>query len=625
MKRAVTITENHGGLSTDPKQGTKNSFYYSERIDFRKRPTGLSILPELSKESGSVVTDLITDMVQLPSGKIVAIGDQGGVYSRTTSGVWTKNGTTLTDTACGMEYNLQFDTIFISGLNSIHAITNADGRFSGGTFTVNSNYVDTSTDQSATDSTNTYTTTGTITETSANMLSFIPTIEPLVSVNIWVTTKGTGDVTVTMHDALNNLLGSVTKTAASLTNGALNTWTFTTPVRTTVAPQQSTFHFHVTHSGGTASTIGCATAATLSTARYETKVNRLVNPTNGFHPMMQFLQYLVIGNGRYLSAWEVGAGVPNAPSNLAFKRHILVFPSGYEVTSMATSTEYLAMAVEKKSTDDADEVQDGRIYFWDGVSINYNFQIAIPEGSPYGLFSHKNILYWFVAGSLWAWSGGEPVKVFQVPDTDTEFADASIYFINYPNTMGVRQGILMAGFPSETNNDEVQHAVYSYGSRNKNYANSFGLSYTTSNNLTNNGILRIGCVKTLGEKMLVSWRDDTTYGVDVVSGYSDPASDASYLSLIFDMNRPDKTKEAISIRIEFETLPTGATIIPKYAIDRGAEVQGPTATAGDTSVIFNINKRFKEIQIGFDATATVTTPVIISQTLVYEDLQYERD
>src|SRR4051812_33113515 len=109
------IQEFYGGQAQDLKLGPSHSFGYSRHLEFRKSPTSLTMLPATTKETGSTVVDLITDMVQLPSGLIVSIGDAGGVYTRSTSAVWAKNGTTLPNTAMGLAYVLQQDTIYIPG------------------------------------------------------------------------------------------------------------------------------------------------------------------------------------------------------------------------------------------------------------------------------------------------------------------------------------------------------------------------------------------------------------------------------------------------------------------------------------------------------------------------------
>lgn len=627
-KIPIVIVENHGGWSTDIKQGVRNSFSYSRHVDFRKRPTGLSLLPETVKESSTTVTGLVTEMLQLPSGKMVAIDDAGGVYTRTTGGTWAKNGTTLTDTAAGMIYNLQQDTIYIPGLNNLHSITNADGRFSGGSFTVNDLAITANVDQSATDSTNTYTTTTSINEGATHKLSVSPDIEPMYSIKLWITTKGTGDVTVTMHDAANNELAEVTKTAAQLTNGQLNEFVFTTPVRNTVKPNASTYHFHVTHDGaGTATTIGAATSSSFATARYETYANRFVNPNNGWHPAVQFLQYALFGNERYVAAWEIIS--QSAPANTEFLRHRVILEPGYEVTSMANWTEYVAIGAEKRSSSSTNEFQQGRIYFWDGVSPNWVFAIDVPEGAPYSLFSHKNILYYLAGGGWWAWAGGQPAKLFQMPGTDFEFTDGETYMINNPHMMAVRNGILLTGFPSETNATSTEHGVYSFGSRDKNYDDSFGYSYTMSTGSRTNGTLRLGMVKSHGDKLFLSWRDDSTYGVDIVDTNSDPFATGTYESLLLDFGRTDRDKLATKMIVTFETLPTGATITPKYKINRESswnnDDDAVQATAGDTSVELNINKEFKEIQLAIDLGATDTTPQVTSITLIIDDLRGEAD
>ena len=623
MKKPLVIQQFDGGNSADLKIGAPHSFYYSRHFDFRKSPTQLTILPATTKESASVVEDLITDMIQLPSGKIVAIDLSGGVYTRSTSGTWAKVAGSLTDTAMGMTYNDQQDTIYIPGQSALHSITNADGKFSGGSFTVNSNAISANVDQSATDSTNTYTTTGSITETATHKLSVTPTVEPQYSIKIWVTTKGTGDLVVTMHDAANNVLATETLANASITNGALNEFVFTTPVRTSVAPNGSTYHFHITHPSGTDSTIGTATASDFSTARYETYANRLVTTTNLMHPTDQFLQYIVIGNGRYVTYWEPIS--QSAPLNTEYLRHRLVFPPGYEVTSTAPYTEYQAYAAEKRSTSSTNEFQQGKIFFHDGTSQTYNFVIDVPEGAPYGLFSSKNVLYYFANGAWWAWSGGNPVKLKQMPNTDFEYTDTNTYMVNYPHTMAIRNGVLLGGFPSETNSTSIEHAVYSFGARDRNFNDSFGYSYSISTGTRTNGTLRIGCIRSFGDKLFISWRDDSTYGVDVVDPNSNPFASATWESLILDDGRPNKEKEAAEMFIDFTALPTGVTVTPKYKINRGDWVTGTAAVAGDTQVRLNINKRYKEIQIGFDVVATTATPTIYGVTLIRDTVTGEKD
>lgn len=635
-KFPITYNNFESGWASDIKG--PGSFWYSRSIDFRKSPSELTVLPGMVKESGSVFTDLATDMIELPSGAMVAIDRSGGVYQRATNGTWTKNATVLTNTAYGMFYIQQQDTIYIPGTSRIHSITNADGRF-GGSFTVNEGTFTNLQDQaSTTGHANTYTTTGSITETAVNQLTFIPTIEPLYSVKIWVVTKGSVSITVTMHDNANNILGTSTLLAANITNGAYNEFVFATPVRMLAKPNPASYHFHVTNSSGTASTIGTATASDVSTADYNTQSNRLVSPNNGFHPCIEFLQYILILNERYVVAWEPIS--QSAPSSSEFNQHRLTFPQGYEGTSSALYTQYVAIAAGRSSTSVTNDIQDGKIFLWDGTSTTYNFIINVPEGIPYGLHAHKDRLVYFAGGSWWAWAGGDPAKIFQMRNTDSEFSASSTYMLNYPNSMTVRNSILLGAFPSETNSTVIEHGIYSFGQRDKNYPESIGESYNMSTgSLTNaSTTLRQGMIKNFGDKLFLSWRDGSTYGVDKVDSNSTAATSATWESLISDLqivttkrrfSRPDNDKQATYLIITFNTaLPTGTTVTPKYKINREAnwETQSPgTAVAGDTSIKININKRYKEAMVGMDIVTTGSTPHISAIIFVTDSLGSESD
>lgn len=624
-KQSISINSWIGGLSGDDQEGQPKSFAYSKHLDFRKSPSRLTVLPKTTKDSGSTVTDLITQGIQLPSGKKVFIDLAGGVYTRSTSGTWAKLAGSLGTTAYGMVYNPIHDTIYVPNQYNISTITGADGVY-GGTITNSANTFTANQDQSGGTTANTYTTTGSVNEGATHKLSFTPAVDPLYSIKIYVTTKGTGDLLVTLHDAANNTLATKTVANASLTNGALNEFVFTTPVRLRASPNASTYHVHITHPSGTASTIGTTTASDFSTANYSTWGSRLVNPVNGFHPVVEFLQYYIIGNGNYIAAWEPIS--QSAPSNTEWNRHRLTFPLGYEVTSMATYSEYLAIACEKKSSSATNEFQDGKIFFWDGTSQGFNFIVDFPEGAPYSIYAKGNQLRWFGAGKLWGWAGDEPFPIQQIENTDSEFSAAATYTVNYPNMITSRNGILLGGYPSETSNTAVEHAVYSYGTRNRLYPESFGYSYTPSTGTilnTGSNNLRIGMVKNFADQLYISWREGSTYGVDLVQNTSSPFASGEWQSLWFDNKRQDKRKLALKLIFTFDALPTGATITPKYRITDTTFTTGTAAVAGDTKVEMNIDVDFTTIQLGFDFVATTTTPTITSMTFTFDDLAHESD
>lgn len=650
MSKAVfTINRFDGGWSSDIKLGNPNSFSYSRHVDFRKSPTALTILPRTVKESASAVDGLILDMIRLPSGKILGVSKQG-VFSRATNGTWTKLASISSTPAIGqlgtgMVYERTQDRIYFpgsldtgpTGQNAMHAIYDADTLFSGGTTTFKAGSVFGFIDNQASDHTNAYTTLSSLSEAGVDKFTFTPNYEPTNRVNIWITTKGSGNITLTLHDAHHNNLATATVAASGATNGAQLPVTLSNgDVRNTVKPNASDYHVHAYHSSGTAWTLGVATASDFSTAWYTRWVNRFVEPVD-FHPAINFLQYALFGNERYIMAWEIisepetnADGGAGQPTPLELQQHRVVLEKDYVSTSFALWGEYVATGAGKFSTTAGDEMDSGRLYLWDGVSSGWNTAIDVPAGSPYSLFSEQSILYYLAGAGLWAWAGGQPVKVRQMPGTDSEFTAVNIYFRNAPHMMAVRNDILMVGFPTDSNSTTVERGVYSFGARNKDFDASFGLSYTISTGTLTGTTLQIGCVKSFGSKLFISWRDNTTFGVDVVDANSAPYADATWESLIYDFGRIDKQKEAVDLLVTFESLPTGATITPKFKIDREASWENADASlgqgvAGQTQIRIPIGKRFYEIQLAIDFVATTVTPKVTSVNLKIETLQSEAD
>lgn len=608
----------YGGQSTDDKIGPRYSFAYARSIDFRKSPSKITLLPATAKDSGSTVTDLITAGVRVANGDCYFLGDTGNFYKRTAAGVWSLIGN-VSSSGHGLVYRRDTDAVYISKSTEVARYSPISNSPS-----LSSSKYATSLDQSLTGGANTYTTPTSVSEAATARQTFTPTVEPLYSVKVKVVAKGTGNWTVTVHDDANNVIGTSTIANGSLTNGALNEFVLTTAGRMLVKPNARTYHFHVTSTvaDGTAQV---GTASDLETGDFETYASRFVTSNNGLHPGVQFQQYVCFGNERYLSVWEP---LSDSPSNSEWQRHRLTFPPGYEVTSLAVHDEFLAIGCEQ-FTSTGEVLGGGKIFFWDGTATTYNFFIDVPEGAPYALYDHKNVLYYEAGGALYAYSGSQPVKVRQFPNTDQEYTGYDKPSLLYPQMMSVRNGVLLMGFPSSTANRNIEHGVYSYGQRDKDYPLGFGFSYPISTGtLLNNGAnnLRLGLVAAFDPKLFISWRDGANYGVDVIDQNSSPAATATVQSLIFDAGRPDKEKYGVSLVTKFAAaLPTGVTVTPKYKIDRATNwTNGDTvAVAGDTKLTMNINKQFHEIQFAYDIVATTTTPQIIPGIFVYEDLRQE--
>lgn len=621
-KQALIQKRWDGGLGTDEQLGIPHSHAYSRHLEFRKKPSQISVLPETRQEGEGVIVDLLQNEVMTNDGTVYALGNLGYFYKRTTAGVWS-NEAKLDSGTFGLSYRKDTDAIYLTSAKTASEyspISNSPSikldKFTASRSTDSNAYL--------TGGSKTYPLTTTISESTSEKQEYQPDIEPLMKIGVMIVSKGTGDWKLTVHDAANNTLGSKTVANADLKDRTMNYFEFSSQIRQYVKPNARTYHFHLTSTVADG-TIACSTAGDLNTADYEYWADRFVQTNNGMHPQETFLQYQCFGNERYLSVWEP---LSEVPTNAEWLRHKLTFPPGLEVCGLARWNEYLAIACEQKTTSTSVTPQAGYIFFWDGLATTYNFFIPVPEGSPYALHEHKNVLKYFAGGTWHAYAGGVPVKLRTMPFTDSEYTDAVDQTIVYPYTATVHRGIHMFGFPSSTTNQSLEFGVYSYGAVDKNFTDSFGYSYTCSHGTINydgSNNLRLGMVKSFGDFMHISWRKGDEYGLDIVDNTSDPFSTATWESLVFEDEIPTKLKSADYIEATLEGLPTGASIALKYKIDGGSWVtQTAKTTEGLKYIRFDINDRFYDIQVGIELAAESITPVVKAIVLVYDDNKNER-
>lgn len=652
-----------GGWSIGKKVGIKNSQAYTQAFDFRKSPSQMSVLPGLSREDNGVVKDLIQDEVMTPDGTIYAIGDAGAFYKRTTTGVWSKEADVGHGTF-GLDYRKDTDSIYIPTRKSVSLYNNVSGangspaiymNYYGASFSTldNTSTVGFFCAAYQTGSSQSYTPPTSILEDQNDIRYFQSDIEPLNQISVFVKIKGSGDWTVTLHDGNNNVLGTSTVSNGNLVNNTWNNFPFTSApngqVRIYVAPNARTYHIHVTSSVADGK-LSTSTNNSLNTCDLEVWADRLVMPDNGMHPMDRFQQYEIFANANYVSIWEPLNGifpVTNTSAeddvtevNTEWLRHRLVFPMEYNTCGLAHTNEYEVIALEQPSTSTTSTPQEGLIAFWDGVSPTYNYFLTIPEGSPYGLHTYKNIVYYYAGGDWYSLTSPTtlPVKIWSMPDSDTEFSGSNTPIIIYPHAATVRRGIQLMAYPCMTANSDINFGVYSWGSVDKNFPESFGYNYlisTGTQNYTTLNNLTIGMVKNFGDVLHVSWRDSSSeggYGLDVVTNASKPAPLAIWQDLVFDNGYVGKSKTAGFMDCYFY-LPDGATLQMAYMIDNNVFIEDSniyTSTdlwqGQENYARFQINEgnlgRFYEIQTQITLTcdSTVTQPPAIRMvSLVFND------
>jgi hypothetical protein len=681
-KMPINLNAFSGGESVDYKNGVQNSFYDSVALDFRKKSSQMSVLPGMTATT-SGLSDLIVAMTQDPTGVRWAVGDTGKVYKIALDGTISTVATLSSASGHGIVYNQLSDMLYITGQQTVsmygpitssiaspvfysdqfgksasvaNGVVNlynpTDGTYDGtarnNAQSIGSTVGITSASQvTSTTATSSYTLKNVISEASADLCVFAPDLEPFYSIAVYVNAKGTGNWTLTLHDGLNNVVASKTIANAGITANAWNEFVFTAPgVRSFTGAVQSglsaAYHFHLTSSvASDTATIFTTTASDMTGTNFLLFVARMVQTNNTWHPATIFTgsqMMLCVGNGQYLSTYTFAND--QKPSNNVWQRERFPLDAGYEVCGLTVNNQYLVIAAEKRSTSNVNNFQDGMLYFWDGINATYNFKIEVPMGAPYSIYTYNNITYFICAGSLFAWGGGQQViKVRPIAYQNTDYLGMADNTVVNPNMMDSRYNLLMIGYPSATTNTQTRYGIYTWGSVELIYPNSFGLSYLLSNgqlNASSTNNLHIGMVKNFVDTMYTSWKytdtgGTTHYGLDITNNFSQPAPNFSWQSLIWDGGARYKLKQALRLKINFLPLPTGSTITAKVSADRQnwTTYSNFTANAGATELVIDLSDtHFHELQWGFDGTcsgATTTPPTITGIVMEIDALGDEVD
>lgn len=619
----------YGGQSTDISIGSTAQFYNSHRVDFRKRPSSFTLLPQPTNSDGGIVKDLVTAMDKTNPGVIYASGDAGNCYMVSTAGVWSNIGNLGEAGGAGVLYRSDVDMAYITGQNKIARVnrTSTQNSMQQNWFPYGISTCTTCYKQGGLAS---YTVPIAIDESTTNRRSFTSDIEPLYRIGVDIISKGTGNWTLTLHDDANVVLAAVTVSNSTLNNNSTNYFTFSGPISIQRGDNGGgsalTYHFHLTSTVADG-TIMTTTANSMADCDMELWAYALTTTVNTLHPTIQLSNQTLFGNGRYVAAYEP---LQDNPTTADFNRHRITLPPGFEVCGFARKNLMVVIGAERRSP--TGEVQEGMLFFWDGIADTYNDYWPVPEGSPEGLFDHKNVVWFIAGGALYRMRGGDqPIKVWTFRSTDSEYSGITDITHALPNVMTVRRGTLLIGYPSTTTNLSLEYGLYSWGSINNQYPESFGYNYSLSSGSTfNNGSnnLKIGLVKSYGDTLYTSWRDDSAnpqqYSVDIVNNSSTAASSGDMEFLLFDNDQPSKYKQAGYMIATFEALPAGATVTLKYKIDDDSVWNYGEPVSTGTYAVSPIEKRFFRLQIGIDITATTATPEITSLFAWVDPLKSER-
>lgn len=473
--------------------------------------------------------------------------------------------------------------------------------------------IDQSLDPNSTTGINSYTIPTAISEAVTARQSFIPDKVTQTAISVVFREIGAGDVTLTVHDEFDTVITSKTIANASLKLGGFNKFIFTAPWTAEVG---ATYHFHLTTSTGSAETVEVTTVSDLETASFHTHYQVLETDTN-WHPMMYFpaSQSMLIGNGRFCASYD-GIAYRGVGQNEGSER--LVFSKEESVRAFATVGDYAAIATWK-GTNIYDQ-GESTIYFWDGVSPSYNnFKTVIGE---------VNAMVTGTDGLLYVIHGGFGyISIFDGSLTlvhKINLIGRNKYIEVFPGAITIWDSRVFFGI-SNGDSTTSTRVLYSFGRKSKSFKRVLNKESAISTGHTTGTTLQIGAVKGIGPaELYVSWKDNTTYGVDVIDVSNDQAT-SYFETRIFDAEEVYQEKKGYAIKANFEKLTDGQTIKIEYKIDRASWADLGTISYSNTESGVNVrksfpfDKRFYEVELKVTLTAASgVAPKLISIATYYE-------
>lgn len=453
---------------------------------------------------------------------------------------------------------------------------------------------------------NTYALGTTLNEGATHRQSFVPTKEPLKSISLNINTVGTGNWTVVVHDGLNRLQNSLTVVNAALHTGIYE-FIFATPDRPILG---ATYHVHVysTVADGiiVSSTNNDMEGTTANTGAYlGTFFQVLVD--DPYHPMVQFLTFVAVGNERYVATIEPG---------VTYNPHRIVLPAGYRVRSLAFWGEYLAIGTWKGTT--ITDTDSGKIFFWNGTDDTFAEGLDVPEGginSMYGTQGTLSVVAGYEGKFLQYTGGPKAYKTTQVP------LQESIDYVEIaPGSMTMWRSLIRFGGSLNTNSTTLHQGIYAYGKLNENVQNNaLGFDALSIGDQTSSSV-KVGGVFPAGRKLYVGWQNGNVFGADLYDPDSDPYTTARIENLITNLDKFTAEKMPLVYRIDCEALVSGQSITLQYQADRSGTWNTliTQSSVGTNNVRGIINQRAKEIQTAMILTTNGATPVILNQVLEYD-------
>lgn len=276
-----------------------------------------------------------------------------------------------------------------------------------------------------------------------------------------------------------------------------------------------------------------------------------------WHPMMEHPDQLIlyIGDGNLLAQVNAGTFTANA---LDIKSPLRIKSLGRIGTDILLGT-YVN-----------DNITKTNLLRWNGWSVSFTTADEIDEVGINAFLPGDNVVFVQAgkAGNIYIYDGYKLNLWKKIPGvySPTKYGEV------YPNAVGNLEGQILFGFSNGTGNPADQ-GVYRLGRYSADYKYVMDMPYPISQRSSGELVttsVEIGSVLVAGFNVFVSWKNGSSYGVDMLD-YSNKLEKAYLESRVAVVKREVNTNVS-KIFVPYVSMPSGTSIPISYSKNYGSYI-----------------------------------------------------
>jgi hypothetical protein len=272
------------------------------------------------------------------------------------------------------------------------------------------------------------------------------------------------------------------------------------------------------------------------------------NTDADFHPFQKVNLINYVGDKNYVAQIEDGVFTADA---LDVKSPLRVKALGINRTRLLLGT-YVA-----------DNVNASEVFDWNTWSVSFDVADPIPEIGINSFLKTDNEILVNAGqkGNIYRYNGDALIRYKRLNGDWGIGKTAQVH----PNASANYNGLPLFGVSNIANNPCLQ-GVYSFGNYSPDFPAIINLEYVISQ--AKLASIEIGAIAIVGDVVLVSWKDGTTYGIDKLDA-SNKYSGA-YLDTRIIMPERSIFKRFVKVTVNYRSLPTDTTITVKKSVNHAA-------------------------------------------------------